>query len=301
MTVAQKVDLVAAAKDEYGLGSALAALGLAKATWYYHGQHPERARAAKYAHLRAPLEQVLLEHPEYGVRRIAPELQALMGMPIGKKLVEALLKMWDFPLLRGTHHPKPSGIRQAIDQAGTHINLVATLWDIDVLDVVYTDFTEIVYANGRRKAHLMPLVDHASKVVVGWALEEHQQTPAALAAWGDAQRTLKAWGIQRPIQIVHHDQDSVYTSYEWTARLLLDDHVRLSYTLHGCKDNPEMESFNSRFKDENAALFLEAETLDALRDLVAERIRYYNRSRRHSSIGYVAPLTYLMEALKAHP
>lgn len=301
MTVARKVDLVASVKDEYGLERALAALGLAKATWYYHWQHPQHSRAAKYAPLRAPLERVLLEHPEYGVRRITPELRAQLGIATNKKVVEALLKLWDFSLLRGTHHPKPSGIRRAIGQAGAQINRVATLLDIDILDVVYTDFTELVYADGRRKAYLMPLLDHASKVVVGWALEEHKQTPAALAAWGDAQRTLKAWGICRPIGMVHHDQDSVYTSYEWTARLLLDEHVRLSYAVNGCKDNPEMESFNSHFKGENAALFLEAETLEALRPLVAERIGYYNRSRRHSSIGYVAPLTYLMEALQAHP
>jgi hypothetical protein len=46
--------------------------------------------------------------------------------------------------------------------------------------------------------------------------------------------------------IVHHDQDAVFTGYVWTARLLLKDHVRVSYALRGARDNTEMESFNSR-------------------------------------------------------
>jgi putative transposase len=299
LTVQQKVQMITAVYPQFGLQPALAALGLAKATWYYHQRQPDRSHAVKYAHLRAPLEGIIEQHPEYGVRRLVPELRAQVGTLIGKSVVGALLKLWDLPLLRGTHHPKPSGIRQAIQAAGATINRVATLAQIGVLAVLYTDFTQIVYASGRRKAQLMPLVDHASKVVAGWALNEHKTTPVALAAWEDARRNLTRWGIAPASLIVHHDQDPVYTSYKWTARLLLDEHAHLSYTLHGYKDNPEMESFNSHFKGENAALFLEAETLDELRQLVAERIEYYNHSRRHSSIGYVAPVTFLMEALKA--
>lgn len=43
--------------------------------------------------------------------------------------------------------------------------------EIRPLEVAYTDFTELVYAGGRRKAYLIPILDHASKVVLGWAVE----------------------------------------------------------------------------------------------------------------------------------
>ena len=89
--------------------------------------------------------------------------------------------------------------------------------------------------------------------------------------------------------IVHHDQDAIYTSYDWTGQLLLIDKMKLSYALNGAKDNTLMESFNSRFKAE----FLDAADLNQLRTVVAQQIDYYNTWRRHSSLDYISPLAYL--------
>jgi putative transposase len=96
--------------------------------------------------------------------------------------------------------------------------------------------------------------------------------------------------------IVHHDQDPVFVGYQWTSRLLLDDGVRVSYSLRGARGNPEIEAFFSRFKTENGSLLLDCQTLDDLTALSAARIDYYNRERRHSGIGYVAPLSYAKAA-----
>ncbi len=101
--------------------------------------------------------------------------------------------------------------------------------------------------------------------------------------------------------IVHHDQDPVYTSYAWTSQLLVKDEVQLSYALEGAKDNPAMESFNSRFKAEGHSLFLEAPDLIALQKVVAAQIRYYNTRRRHSSLGYLSPLAFLKKHWSGQP
>jgi len=74
---------------------------------------------------------------------------------------------------------------------------------------------------------------------------------------------------------------------------LLKDHVRVSYALHGARDNPQMEDFNSRSKTKNRSLLLDAHTLASPRSVVAGRMAYYNRVRRHSSIGYRAPASYV--------
>jgi putative transposase len=165
--------------------------------------------------------------------------------------------------------------------------------------LLYTDFTELVYANGRKKAHLIPIVDHKSKVAVGWAVGEQAVTEVALEAWKAARQMLSKLGVSWRGVIVHHDQDPVFTSYGWTSRLLLKDRVQLSYALNGAGDNPEIEGFNSRFKTENQSLFNEARTFEELVGILAERFQYYNRERRHSAIGYLAPLSYV-KSLK-HP
>ena len=76
---------------------------------------------------------------------------------------------------------------------------------------------------------------------------------------------------------------------------MLDDKLQLSYALAGAKDNPVIESFNSRFKAEGHSLFLEAGTVAELSQVVNERMAYYNQQRRHSSIGYQAPLAYIRQ------
>ncbi len=40
-------------------------------------------------------------------------------------------------------------------------------------EVAYADFTELLYADGRRKGYLIPIVDHVSKMALGerWASE----------------------------------------------------------------------------------------------------------------------------------
>ena len=166
------------------------------------------------------------------------------------------------------------------------------LEDIGLFDVLYTDFTELVYAGGRAKAHLMVLLDHAGKLVLGHAVAERAVRELALEAWKRAKRTLRRLGQPLEGLIVHHDQDSVFTSYAWTARLLMDDDVRISYALRGARDNPEIESFHGRFKGENHSLFLDAEDLSELQAVVARRIRYYNRERRHSSLGNHSPMAF---------
>jgi transposase InsO family protein len=89
--------------------------------------------------------------------------------------------------------------------------------------------------------------------------------------------------------IVHHDQDPIFTGCAWTARLLLKDHVQVSYALRGGWDNTEMESFNSRFRSENRSLLLDASMLSALGAVVSRRMNYYNHERRHSTLGYRVP------------
>ncbi len=299
MSPAQKVALVRTVAPAWGLQPALAAVGLARATWYYY-QCRRGGYAEKYRHLRRPLEAIARVHPEYGYRRVTAELQATWGHDINHKVVQRLHRLWDLPLLRRTRRPRPSGIQQAIAIAGSHANLVVDKAHIEPFAVIYADFTEVLSTGGRHKGYLVTLIDHATKVVVGWAVGTRKTTEVALQAWEQAKLTLATYAVGCQGMIVHHDQDPVFVGYGWTSRLLLDDGVRVSYSLRGAKGNPEMEAFFSRFKTENRSVLLDCQALDELTDVVAARIDYYNRDRRHSTIGYVAPLSYA-EITRAQP
>jgi transposase InsO family protein len=222
-----------------------------------------------------------------------PELREEYDIDTNHKVIERLLRIWDLVILRSTHRPKPSSVQQAIADAGEYANLVAQLEEIALFQVVYTNFTELRYADGQRKAFLIPIVGHVSKMVYGWAVGEHADTPLALQAWEQAKATFQKLDIAHVGMIIHHDRDPVFTGYAWTAQLLLEDEVRLSYALRGAKDNPEMEAFNSRFKSEGRSLFLVAQSVTELAMIVTERMEYHNTQRRHSSIGYLPPLTYI--------
>lgn len=292
MSTEQKVVLVEEAQQTFGLNRALAAVGLPKSTWYYH-QQQKVAYQDKYADLLPVLEEIARKHPEYGVPRIMPELREEYDIDTNHKVIERLLRIWDLVILRSTHRPKPSSVQQAIAEAGEYANLVAQLEEIALFQVVYTDFTELRYADGQRKAFLIPIVGHVSKMVYGWAVGEHADTPLALQAWEQAKATFQKLDIAHAGLIMHHDRDPVFTGYAWTAQLLLEDELRLSYALRGAKDNPEMEAFNSRFKSEGRSLFLVAQSVTELAMIVTERMEYHNTQRRHSSIGYLPPLTYI--------
>ncbi len=296
MSTVEKVELAQEARGEFGLRAALAELELPRSTWYswYYHQRPERrSYEEKYAHLQDPLEQIARRHPGYGYRRAGPELREHLGHPVNHKVLRRLKRCWDLPLLRATRTPKRSGIQQAIHAAGKRANLVASLEGIQALEVLYTDFTELLYASERAKAQLIPILDHASKFVLGWAVGESATTELALLAGDRAILSLGELGHPVAGLIVHHDQDSVFTSHAWTARVLLEHRARLSYALRGARDNPEMESFFGRFKVENRSLLLDAETLGELKAVVAQRIAYHNHDRRHSSLAHTTPAAFL--------
>ncbi len=295
MTSEQKVSLVETMKDTFGLNLTLAAIDLPKSTWYYHQKYKVDYEE-KYADLFPILDEIARNHPEYGVPRIMPELRDVYHIDVNHKVVERLLGIWDLSILRSTRRPKPSSVQKAITEVGKLANLVAQMDEIALFQVFYTDFTEILYAGGHRKAILMPIIGHVSKIASGWAVGQSRGTALALQAWKRAKETFQQMDISYTGMIMHHDRDSVYTGYEWTSQLLLKDKSRLSYALRGARDNPEMESFNGRFKSEAHSLFLEAHSLAELITVVDQRMRYYNTERRHSSIGYVPPLVYIKYA-----
>ncbi len=292
MTASQKVKLVASVVGEYSLSSALAAVELAKSTWYYH-QRQKVDYGAKYVHLQPALEEIARQHPEYGYRRTTTELHETYQERVNHKVVQRLHQLWGLALLRTTRAPKPSAIRQVIVAAGTRVNVLAQMEDIEPLDVLHTDFTELRFAGGTQKAYLMPIIGHVSKLAFGWAVGESTNRTLALQAWRQAKETMQELSIEPAGMVMHQDQDPIYTSYAWIGRLLLRDRVQVSCSLGGARGNTEMEAFISRFKNENRSLLLDAPTIETLERVVNVRMRYNIQVRWRSALDNQPPHKWL--------
>jgi len=193
-----KVELVEEHKEEYGLNACLTAIGLPKSTWYYWKER-KVSYEEKYAHLQAPILKVVEENPSYGYRRIRSELKE-RGYMAGEHVIRRLINCWGLNLKRAVTKPQPSKPRQYL-QAATGLNLVKEITDLEPFQVLYTDFTEIKYANGTKKVHLMPIIDHKTKLVVGWEVSERKDTSLALNALWAARETLGRMGLTlgRPV------------------------------------------------------------------------------------------------------
>lgn len=290
---AEKVKIVEQNAKAYGLNTTLDAIGLPKSTWYYW-KDKKVDYEQKYRHLHAPLVEAVTENPAYGYRRVQSELNDL-GYRVGETVVRRVLGVWDLSLRRRAGKPQPSLPRQLLAKGSKGMNLVAGIVEPEPLSVFYTDFTEIRYGRQGKKAYLMPLIDHATKWVVGWAVGPRPNTELALEALKRGGAAMRDVGLSLDGRIVHHDRDTVYTGYTWLRAVLITHRARVSFSENGARGNTTMESFNSRFKGENGSLFFEAANLWELGRLVAQQIEYHNRRRRHSALGYVAPIDYIIQ------
>jgi len=294
MNIQEKVSIIDKAKEEYGLNLACEAVDLPKASWYYH-KNQKVDYKEKYNYLKPIMEEIIREFPEYGYPRIKTELQEEYGLVVNHKVILRLLNLWDLKIMRAGRNNEKSAVKKAIETAGAEINLIKKLEDIGLFEVSYTDFTRIIYDNGSKSAWLIPIVGHKSKMVYGWSLGPYADTESALKALDMTIETFKAMKIDYEGMILHQDQDSVFTGSRWVQEVLVENKIRLSYTENGARDNPAMESFNSHFKCPNKSLFLDAGDLSELKEVIKERVIFWNERRRHSVLENKKPLEYVME------
>ena len=89
--------------------------------------------------------------------------------------------------------------------------------------------------------------------------------------------------------IVHSDQGSQYGRYDW-MRFCRDHELQPSMSRRGnCYDNAQMESFFSSLKKERIKRRIYQTREEGPSDVFDYIEVFYNRSRRHSSLGQRSP------------
>ena len=287
-----KMELIKQHAGPYGLNRCLSVLGVAKSTYYYQLKKDEPL--SKYEHLRATIAKVIEDNPAYGYRRIKHELLGL-GIVLNHKPLRKLLKAWKLTLHRKIKHKAKSGIAQILEGLGERVNLVRSMETIGLFEVVFSDITEIRFAQG--KIYLGASLEAVSKRLIGYSVSRSPDSGLVVGVCRQAKAYLKKMGVNLSGVIFHQDQGSVYTGYEYVGELVKGG-VKVSYSRVGTpSDNPGMESFFGRLKDEWADVFAAAQTESEVIELINRALSYYNEKRRHSSIDYLAPDDFIKREL----
>jgi putative transposase len=148
------------------------------------------------------------------------------------------------------------------------------------------DFTYIWTAEGW--LYVAAVIDLFSRRVVGWSMS------AGMTAQLVADALLMAvWRRGKPNELLHHpDQGSQYTSEQF-QRLMADSGIVCSMSRSGnVWDNAAMESFFSSLKTERAGRKTYRTRNVARADVFDYIERFYNVTRRHSTIGYLSPVEF---------
>ena len=134
--------------------------------------------------------------------------------------------------------------------------------------------------------YLWVVIDLFSRRIVGWSMSDHTRAEAAAAALTMALQRRRP----RPGTLLHHSDRGVQYACQAYRDLLAAHGIACSMSRRGnCYDNAVAESFFGTFKSE----LVEREhyvTREQARRSIFEWIEcWYNRRRRHSSLGYLSP------------
>ncbi|NOJ83920.1 IS3 family transposase [Myxococcus xanthus] len=258
-------------------------LGVSRSGYYAWVKRPEQSERAKSD--QALGVEVLAVHQEsrgtYGAPRVHAELKA-RGRRVARKRVARLMRQAGLRartrrrFVRTTdsahlHPVAPNSLERNFQPGQT-----ARAW---VGDITYV-WTEEGWL------YLAVLLDLFSRKVVGWAMGE--RIDRALV-----QSALDMALLGHPAPELHHsDRGSQYASQDY-RQLLEERGIACSMSRKGnCWDNAVAESFFSTLKQELVYL-TRFETRTAAKGALFEYIEvFYNRKRRHSSLGYVSPAEY---------
>jgi putative transposase len=139
-------------------------------------------------------------------------------------------------------------------------------------------------------AYLATVMDLFSRRIIGWSVSDHNDADLCVRA---LEAALLTRGGELSTGLIHHsDRGSTYASYKYQSKLQSWKICQSMSAKGNCYDNAAMESFYGRFKV--AAIGDSTFTdVDHARSAAFEYIEtFYNRFRKHSSLGYNSPVLF---------
>ena len=268
-------------------------LEVSRAGYYAWRARPlcERVKADRALTEKIRAIQHQVKH-RYGSPRVRMELQAL-GFPCGKHRVARLMREHH---LAATRRPRYCLTTQSGHAEPIAPNVLArqfALADHPTPNRTWAaDITYIPTAEGW--LFLAVVLDLASRRVVGWALRAQVDQELALAALRMALLHRGARG-----GLHHSDRGVQYASRAYQQLLHRAGFISSMSRIGDCWDNAVVESFFGTLTKE-LLVNTKFETRDQASRALFEFIEiWYNRQRRHSTLGYRTPVEFEELVLRA--
>lgn len=241
------------------------------------------------AQLLALIRSVHAEfHGAYGSPRIYQELKA-RGHPVSKARIQRLMQKHG---IRARHKRRYKATTNSKHSMPVAPNVLDRQFSTTAPDTVWTaDITYIPTREGW--LYLAVVMDLHTRAIVGWAMDERMTRELVINALRMARFRRKP----KPGLLHHSDRGSQYCSHAYQA-LLTEYGMKASMSRKGnCWDNAPMESFFNSLKNERVFHRSYATRAEARKDLFDYIEVFYNRKRRHSSIGYQTPAQRYAESM----
>lgn len=240
--------------------------------------------------LKKEIQNIALEFPFYGYRRIAKELHRRMVHANHKRVLRIMRennllcrrKKQFRPVTTQSNHGLKIYPNLAKDLTVTGLN---RLW---VSDITYIRMP-------RGFIYLAEIEDVFSRKCAGWSLGREINTPLVIEALSMAIIQRKHIGFSN---LIHHSDRGVQYASEEYVKMLNAHGIKISMSRSGNPyDNAFAESFNKTLKVEEVYIN-EYETFEEAYKNIKHFIELvYNKKRLHSSIGYVPPEEFEKEVL----
>ena len=278
-----KYACIEANRRAFKVGMMCRVVGVARSGYYAWRSRGLSARAqanvALEKEIRAVHEQ---SRRTYGSPRVHRELVA-RGVVCGKHRVARLMRAQAIRPKQKRRFVATTDSTHVRPVAGNHLD---RKFDVTTPNTVWAgDITYLPTAEGW--LYLAVVLDLASRRVVGWSMSRSLERGVAL----DALRMALAQRQPAPGLLMHTDRGSQYASVE-NQELMAAHGLRCSMSRKGnCWDNAVVESFFASLKAERIDGVFPSRA--AARAAVFEYIEvWYNRQRRHSSLGYLSPIAF---------
>jgi putative transposase len=276
---------IAAEKTTYPVAVMCRVFGVSRTGFHNWERRAPSDRALEDAWLTEKIKRIhAASQATYGAPRIHAELRLEHGIRVGRKRVARLMKAAGIAGVRPRKRWKTTiripGVTPATDLVERDFRPPSpnALW---VADVTYL-------RTGEGWLYLAAVQDAYSRQIVGWSMASHMRATLVVDALEMAlQRRRPGPGL-----IHHSDQGSQYVSLAF-GRAAREAGIAVSMGSRGdAYDNAVAETFFATLKKElvNRRSW---PTRPELQSAVFEYIEaFYNRRRRHSTLGMLSPVDY---------